>query len=89
VSSALWLGQVIEMPTVLTRASYPLAGFTARLAITWWAEQANVCINGQLVQQSDLFFYFCGCGEMVKTANVKRYLNGQRIPKISGLTLLF
>jgi alpha-mannosidase len=51
----LWLGQAIEMPTVLTGADYPLAGFTARLAITWWAEQADVYVNGQLVQQGDLF----------------------------------
>jgi alpha-mannosidase len=51
----LWLRQAIEMPTVLTEADYPLAGFTARLAMTWWAEQADVYVNGQLVQQGDLF----------------------------------
>ena len=49
----LWLGQVIEMPEAL--ADYPLAGFTARLAMTWWAEQADVYVNGVLVQQGDLF----------------------------------
>jgi alpha-mannosidase len=49
----LWLGQVIEMPDAL--AVYPLTGFTARLAMTWWAEQADVYVNGQLVQQGDLF----------------------------------
>lgn len=49
----LWLGQVIEMPNAL--AGYPLAGFIARLAMTWWAEQAEVYVNGQSVQQGDLF----------------------------------
>ncbi len=50
---ALWLGQTIRMPEAL--ANYPLAGFTARLALTWWAEQADIYVNGQLVQQGDLF----------------------------------
>jgi alpha-mannosidase len=49
----LWLGQVIELPKAL--ADYPLVGFTARLAMTWWAEQADVYVNGVLVQQGDLF----------------------------------
>lgn len=49
----LWLGQEIAMPESL--AEYPLAGLTARLAMTWWAEQADVYVNGQLVQQGDLF----------------------------------
>jgi alpha-mannosidase len=49
----LWLGQTICMPEAL--ANYPLAGFTARLALTWWAEQADIYVNGQLVQQGDLF----------------------------------
>jgi alpha-mannosidase len=51
----LWLVQAIKMPTVLTAAEYSLAGFTARLTMTWWAEQADVYVNGQLVQQGDLF----------------------------------
>jgi alpha-mannosidase len=49
----LWLGQVIVMPEVL--AEYQLVGFTVRLALTWWAEQADVYVNGELVQQGDLF----------------------------------
>jgi alpha-mannosidase len=49
----LWLGQEIEMPESL--ADYPLAGFTVRLSMTWWAEQADVYVNGVLVQQGDLF----------------------------------
>jgi alpha-mannosidase len=49
----LWLWQAIEMPESL--ADYPLAGFTVRLSMTWWAEQADVYVNGVLVQQGDLF----------------------------------
>ncbi len=49
----LWLGQAIKMPESL--ANYPLAGFTVRLSMTWWAEQANVYVNSVLLQQGDLF----------------------------------
>jgi alpha-mannosidase len=49
----LWLGQAIKMPESL--AGYPLVGFTVRLSMTWWAEQADVYVNGVLVQQGDLF----------------------------------
>lgn len=49
----MWLGQVIKMPSAL--AEYPLTGARVRLALTWWAEQAEVYINGQLVQEGDLF----------------------------------
>jgi alpha-mannosidase len=49
----LWLGQAIRLPEAL--AEYPLAGFTARLSLIWWAEQADVYVNGQLAQQGDLF----------------------------------
>jgi alpha-mannosidase len=34
---------------------FPLAGLEARLALTWWAEQATLYVNGQPVQQGDLF----------------------------------
>ncbi len=49
----LWLGQQIEVPVAL--ADYPLQDLTARLALTWWAEQADIYVNGTLVQQGDLF----------------------------------
>jgi alpha-mannosidase len=49
----LWLGQAIRLPEAL--ADYPLEGFTARLSLIWWAEQADVYVNGKLVQQGDLF----------------------------------
>ncbi len=49
----LWLGQTIQVPADL--AGYPLAGLTLRLALTWWAEFAQVFVDGQLVQEGDLF----------------------------------
>ena len=49
----LWLGQRFELPDAI--AKYPLQGLTARLALTWWAEQTDVYVNGTLVQQGDLF----------------------------------
>jgi alpha-mannosidase len=49
----LWLGQVIQMPQAF--AEYPLTALTARLSLTWWAERADVYVNGQLVQQGDLY----------------------------------
>ncbi len=54
----LWLGQRVEVPVVLVgnaQAGYPLQGLTARLSLTWWAEQADIYVNGVLVQQGDLF----------------------------------
>jgi alpha-mannosidase len=49
----LWLGQVIQMPQAL--AEYPLTESIVRLSLTWWAEQADVYVNGQHVQQGDLY----------------------------------
>jgi alpha-mannosidase len=49
----LWLGQTLTIPTALQK--YPLSGFTLRLALTWWAELAQVYVNGELVQEGDLF----------------------------------
>jgi alpha-mannosidase len=34
---------------------YPLAGLALRLALTWWAEDAQIFVNGQLIQAGDLF----------------------------------
>ncbi len=34
---------------------YPLAGLTLRLALTWWAIDAQIFVNGALVQAGDLF----------------------------------
>lgn len=48
-----WLGQTITVPADLQ--GYPLQGLCLRLALTWWAESAQIFVNGQLVQEGDLF----------------------------------
>ncbi|MBD2098142.1 alpha-mannosidase [Trichocoleus sp. FACHB-591] len=49
----LWLGQSLVIPADLQ--GYPLEGLVLRLALTWWAESAQIFVNGQLVQEGDLF----------------------------------
>ncbi|MEP0868531.1 alpha-mannosidase [Trichocoleus desertorum AS-A10] len=49
----LWLGQSLVIPVDLQ--GYPLEGLVLRLALTWWAESAQIFVNGQLVQEGDLF----------------------------------
>jgi alpha-mannosidase len=49
----IWLGQQLAMPTQLH--GYPLSGLSCRLALTWWAEIAQVFVDGVLVQAGDLF----------------------------------
>ncbi|MBW4518319.1 MAG: alpha-mannosidase [Scytolyngbya sp. HA4215-MV1] len=49
----IWLGQKLTILPALQ--DYPLAGLTLRLALTWWAELAQVYVNGKLVQEGDLF----------------------------------
>ncbi len=49
----IWLTQPIVIPPDLQ--GYPLAGFSLRLALLWWAEDAQVFVNGQLLQSGDLF----------------------------------
>jgi alpha-mannosidase len=49
----IWLTQKIIIPPDLN--GYPLSGFSLRLALLWWAEDAQLFVNGQLVQQGDLF----------------------------------
>ncbi|NET34208.1 MAG: alpha-mannosidase [Cyanothece sp. SIO1E1] len=48
-----WLCQQITVPQALNH--YPLAGLTLRLALTWWAEVAEIFVDGQPVQTGDLF----------------------------------
>jgi alpha-mannosidase len=48
-----WLSQVIPIPTDL--AGYPLHGLQLRIALLWWAESAQVFVDGVLVQEGDLF----------------------------------
>lgn len=49
----LWLGQIISIPNA--QFGYPLVGCKLRLALTWWAEKAEIFINGELVQSGDLY----------------------------------
>jgi len=49
----MWFGQQFIIPQDLQ--GYPLAGLTLRLALTWWAEDAKIFVNGELVQEGDLF----------------------------------
>lgn len=49
----IFLVQQLQCPTTLK--DYSVAGLTARLALTWWAEQAEVFVNGESVQAGDLF----------------------------------
>ncbi len=49
----IWLGQKLAIPTQLS--GYPLTGLSCRLALTWWAEVAEVFVDGVLVQEGDLF----------------------------------
>jgi alpha-mannosidase len=51
--NVLWLGQSITVPETLQ--GYPLIGLTQRIALTWWAEAAQIFVNGELVQEGDLF----------------------------------
>lgn len=56
-SQVLWLRQKVIIPKSLPKSldNYPLAGLSLRLALTWWAEAAQVFVDGQLVQEGDLF----------------------------------
>ncbi|MEM8780053.1 MAG: alpha-mannosidase, partial [Cyanobacteria bacterium P01_G01_bin.49] len=48
-----WLIQRFIIPKHLN--GYPLVGFTLRLSLAWWAEIAEIFVNGNLVQEGDLF----------------------------------
>ena len=49
----IWLAQTLVMPIDLD--GYPVTSLSCRLAFTWWAEIAQVFIDGKLVQEGDLF----------------------------------
>ncbi len=49
----MWLSQRFVVPQDLQ--GYPLAGLALRLTLTWWAAHAQIFVNGQLVQEGDLF----------------------------------
>jgi alpha-mannosidase len=48
-----WFAQTFTVPKAL--ADYPLDGLTLRLALTWWAKDAQIFVNGNLAQAGDLF----------------------------------
>ncbi len=48
-----WFVQKIVIPSHLN--GYPIAGLTLRLALHWWAEVAEVWVDGKLRQVGDLF----------------------------------
>ncbi|MDJ0703367.1 MAG: alpha-mannosidase, partial [Leptolyngbyaceae cyanobacterium MO_188.B28] len=52
----LWLCQQFVVPPDLE--GYSLSGLNLKLALRWWAEQAQIFVNGQFVQAGDLFDCF-------------------------------
>ena len=48
-----WFAQKIIIPQSLD--NYPLKNLSLRVALTWWAESAQIFINNQLVCEGDLF----------------------------------
>jgi alpha-mannosidase len=49
----LWLGQKFSVPQNLH--NFPLAGLSLRVALVWWADAAEVYVNGKLSLTGDLF----------------------------------
>ncbi|BAY84124.1 glycosyl hydrolase 38 protein [Calothrix parasitica NIES-267] len=49
----LWLAQKLIVPPDLQ--GYPLAGLCLRLALVWWADSAQIYINGSRQGEGDLF----------------------------------
>ncbi|WP_414565309.1 MULTISPECIES: alpha-mannosidase [unclassified Anabaena] len=49
----LWLVQKVVVP--LDLQGYRLAGLSLRLALGWWADAAEIYVNGELVLEGDLF----------------------------------
>ncbi|MEA5569571.1 alpha-mannosidase [Calothrix sp. UHCC 0171] len=50
----LWLAQTIVVPHSL-HSCYPLQDLSLRLALVWWADAAEVYVDGKLVCAGDLF----------------------------------
>jgi alpha-mannosidase len=49
----LWLHQRFTWPNALN--GYSLEGYSAKLALRWWADQAELYINGKLAHTGDIF----------------------------------
>ncbi|ACB50553.1 putative alpha-mannosidase [Crocosphaera subtropica ATCC 51142] len=52
-SQVKWLVQKFVIPEDLQ--GYPVQGLFIRLSLVWWAEIAEIFVNGKLVQEGDLF----------------------------------
>ncbi|MEO0376894.1 MAG: alpha-mannosidase [Cyanobacteria bacterium P01_A01_bin.17] len=52
----LWLGQTVTIPAALQ--TYPLEDCILRLDLRWWAEVAEIFVDGTLVQEGDLYDCF-------------------------------
>ena len=52
----LWLWQHLVIPA--TCNGFEITGSTLRLGLTWWAELAEIFVDGQLVQAGDLYDCF-------------------------------
>ncbi|MDJ0731251.1 MAG: alpha-mannosidase [Crocosphaera sp.] len=52
-SKLKWLIQKFVIPEELN--GYPLQQLSLRLSLVWWAEIAQIFVNGKLVQEGDLF----------------------------------
>ncbi|MGK7955150.1 MAG: alpha-mannosidase [Crocosphaera sp.] len=52
-SKVQWLVQKFVIPKDLN--SYPLQQLSLRLSLVWWADIAQIFVNGKLVQEGDLF----------------------------------
>lgn len=49
----IWLCQKLVVPENLQ--NYPLTGLSLRLALIWWADKAEIYVNGKLILTGDLF----------------------------------
>ncbi|MEO0349275.1 MAG: alpha-mannosidase [Cyanobacteria bacterium P01_A01_bin.15] len=54
--TGIWLYQQYRVPWELH--GYALEGLSLRLATAWWAESAQLYVNGEFVQAGDLFDFF-------------------------------
>lgn len=54
--SVRWIYQTITVPT--DYYGYPLTGLILRIALTWWADDAQIYVDNVLVQSGDLFECF-------------------------------
>ena len=54
-----WFIQKITIPPYLNGDHYPLNNLSLRIKLIWWAEVAQIFVNGKLVNEGDLFDSSC------------------------------